>query len=594
MSVSVTLKLKTNVTDKYGFQTDNEITFNQNKYIFARVLGPLDTAKSVLSTKPTCWFVVGPLGSGKTTALQSLLNGKLHQLASSKSPIYLSAVQVCNDWSTTDLLQHQKPRPHQPRATRQVRLDQCSDDILSTILARSVASGTVPRQTCLVLSLKQNGIKTTFVKVASGAPSLEANPHYATISSIARTLSQHTFQCGGFMGKLISNNRKQNYTHNLLLCIDPNENQPSEAALCSLGGLLRVNSSVPVLPAPNYTKPTLSSMSPKRREFPVKMSCKRHASSSPIRPTKRPAETPEARLKAEIEYLKAQLAQKDTHISQLTQTIHTLTAERRTLVAQWSDVRDEFSRFKAEHELFIEETTTLKRQLSHIASNNAAVTQQCQQLLQQLAVKDAQLAEAHKLNDSLTANHGVIVQQYETRLESTRHELSTTTANLTEQLVRTREKLDSYNGQLHALKQLTRDKEHRWAATLEATKTELRDATDQLDAREQQLDTLRALARDTVNELTRTKHELEMCRTQLAAAPALPTLDHMDYLDQFTNLSESMFSGHDIYEDPDCRGGVLGPQALVPTALTPLDPNKPRSPQKGLPLRHLLRGCPSR
>lgn len=594
MSVSVTLKLKTNVPDEYGSLTDNEFTFNQKKYRFAKVLGPLDAANTVLSAKPTCWFVAGPRGSGKTTALQSLLKRKFQQLAASRSPVYLSAVQVCNDRFTTDLLEHQKPRAHNPRATRQVKLDQFSDDIFNTILERSVASRTTPRQSCLVVTLKQNGIKMTFVKVASGAPSLGTNPHYASISSIAKILSQHAFQSGGFMGKLISNDRTQNCSHNLLLCIDPHKTRSSEAALCSLGGLLRVTLSVPVLPAPNYTKPTLSSMSPKRCASPVKISCKRHASSSPIRPNKRPAEIPEARLNAEIEHLKAQLAQKETHISQLTQTIHLLTAERRTLVAQWSDVRDEFGMFKTEHELYTEEITSLKHQLNHIASTNAAVTQQCQQLLQQLAVKDAQLVEAHKLNDGLTASHAIIVQQNETRLQSTRSELNTNIAHLTEQLVRTKEKLDSYNGQLHTLKQLTRDKECLWAATSEATKTELRVALDRLDAREQQLDRLRALARDTMNELTRTKHDLETCRNQLAAAPTLLALDHMDYLDQFTNLSESMFSGHDIYEDPDCRGSVLAPQALIPTALTPLDPNKPRSPQKGLPLRHLLRGCPSR
>lgn len=593
MSVSVTLKLKTSVPEECGSLTDNEFTFNQKGYRFAKVIGPLDAANTVLSAKPTCWFVVGPRGSGKTTALQSLLERKLQQLEGSKSPVYFSAVQVCNDRIITDLLEHQKLRAHKPRATRQVRLDQFNDDIFNTILERSVASRTTPRQSCLVVTLKQNGIKTTFVKVASGAPSHGTNPHYASISSIAKLLSQHAFQSGGFMGKLISNDRTQKCSHNLLLCIDPNKIRSSEAALCSLGGLLRVSLSVPVLPAPNYTKPTLSSMSPKRGASPVKMSCKRHASSSPIRPNKRPAETPEARLNAEIEHLKAQLAQKDTHISQLTQTIHSLTAERRTLVAQWSDVRDEFGMFKTEHELYTEEITSLKHQLNHIASTNAAITQQCQQLMQQLAAKDVQLVEAHKLNDRLTANHAIIAQQNETRLQSTKSELDTTTAHLTEQLVRTKEKLDSYNGQLHTLKQQTRDKERLWAATSEATKTELRVALNQLDAREQQLDRLRALAHDTMNELTRTKRELETCRNHSAAAPTLPALDHMDYLDQFTNLSESIFSGHDIYEDPDCRG-VFAPQALIPTALTSLDPNKPRSPQKGLPLRNLLRGCPSR
>lgn len=288
-----------------------------------------------------CYIFMGPTGSGKTTALRELLNLKLKSstiAGAGKYPTFLSAFEVANNKYAIDLLERdlrftKKEYLHLTRdiSCKKVKFDhETKDELLNSIFRKRLTQltpfNTESSRSCLVIYLIQNGKKFVYMdlmgneKFDKSMPKMSnvfANMNISSITKMLTTASSNNsssissfddpfyVRSSNFITNLIfkKNVNEKDRKINICLVIDPQgDNDLNKSAFNNIAELIQNDVETSTKPSqlqnaklthsptsalsltmspPNYTRPTIASLSPiKMRKRSLLISPKKCGSSS--------------------------------------------------------------------------------------------------------------------------------------------------------------------------------------------------------------------------------------------------------------------------------------------------------------------------
>lgn len=247
MSIPIYLKLKGTPPPEYKID-NNTLIYNEKIYEFSKILNNEGNEQDELQERiddesdSCCYIFMGPTGSGKTTTMKKVLESKLNELRSLKSPVFVSAIEVSHNRYAIDLLErelHQAKKEyllHKEFNTKKEKLDfGTKQDLIKRIFRQrsthKTPSNAESSRSCLILTLSHNGKRIIYMdlmgnerfdKTLSSA-NIFANMNMSAITLLLTGKRSTNVRSSNLISNLIfkRNTQEKERKVNIILVLDP-------------------------------------------------------------------------------------------------------------------------------------------------------------------------------------------------------------------------------------------------------------------------------------------------------------------------------------------------------------------------------------